>query len=99
MDRRRPALLRLLSDLNREVNQGRDSDETPPPVARTLRAFPSSFSGNNYRSEVINGMLKFVECPVDLLRVEIDKAQTFRRKTESAAGCEFQQRRNFTREM
>src|ERR1044072_6791593 len=52
-----------------------------------------------YRSNVINGMLKFIECGIDLVRIKIDKAQRILRKTQFSTARKFQQRRNLTREM
>src|SRR5881396_2167359 len=70
----------------------RSNDRAPP-------AFPSSYSRNNYRSDVINGILKCVQCRIDLGGVEIDNAQCLCRKSKFAAAREFDECWKFSREM
>src|SRR5438876_7196224 len=71
------------------------------PIAANISQFISrrSFRGNNYRSNVINGILKCVQCRVDLGCVEIDNAQCLWRKLKFSAPREFEERWKFSREM
>src|SRR6266404_392294 len=54
---------------------------------------------NDYRSDVINGMLKLVERRIDLPRFKIDNAQSLRRKTELSAADKFEKQWQFGRQM
>src|SRR5437867_11967737 len=58
-----------------------------------------SLRGNNYRSDVINGILKCVQCRIDLGCVEIDNAQCLWRKSKFSVAREFEERWKFSRQM
>src|SRR6267378_5469165 len=71
------------------------------PIAASISQFigARSFRGNNYRSDVINGMLKLIERSVDLCGVKIDNAQGVCREVEFSPAREFDQSRQLAREM
>src|SRR6202158_5560018 len=71
------------------------------PIAASISQFISrrSFRRNNYRSDVINGILKCVQCRVNLGRVEIDNAQCLWRKSKFSAPREFEECGKFSRQM
>src|SRR3954447_4279453 len=58
---------------------------------RAAKSFISSLvtTWNNYRSDVINGILKCVQCRIDLRCVEIDDMQCLWRKTKFSAARKF----------
>src|SRR5206468_9014650 len=71
------------------------------PIAARISQFigRKSLRGNNYRSDVINGILKCVQCRVNLGRVEVDDAQCLWRKSKFFAAREFEEYWKFSREM
>src|SRR5437867_3516682 len=71
------------------------------PIAARISQFIGrrSLRGNNYRSDVINGILKGVLCRIDLGCVENDNAQCLWRKAKFSAAREFDEGWKFSREM
>src|SRR2546423_4390007 len=78
-----------------------DCTTLPRSASQTLPRRHSSHVTRHpyYRSDVINGILKCVQCRIDLGGVETDKAQCLRGKMQFSTAREFDESWNFSREM